>query len=220
MKVYDEKHLKNIVLLGTPKSGKTLLAEDMVFEASITHRRGSIEANNTLSDYHDIEHERGNSVFATSMHTEWHDFKINIIDTPGFDDFIGEIVSSIRVADTCVMVINAQHGVEVGTDLIWGYANEFKKPMIFAVNQVDHPKADFDSALQSLQSHYGSAITLVQYPLQQGENFSGIIDLLKMQLYQFPAEGGKPQKLPIPEAEREKAERLHNQLIEKAAEND
>src|SRR5260221_13429600 len=118
MKVYDEKHIKNIALLGAPKSGKTLLSEDMIFESGIVRRRGTIEGKNTVSDYHEIEQERGNSVFATVMHTEWRDYKINIIDTPGFDDFAGEMVSSLRVADTCVMVINAQHGMEVGTK--WG----------------------------------------------------------------------------------------------------
>ena len=145
MKIYDEKHIKNIVLLGAPKAGKTLLAEDMVFEAGITRRRGTIDGKNTVSDFHEIEQERGNSVFASSMHTEWRDYKINIIDTPGFDDFIGEMVSSVRVADTCVMVINAQHGVEIGTELIWNYVDRFQKPVIFAINQVDHPKSDFDT---------------------------------------------------------------------------
>ena len=134
MKIYDEKHIKNIVLLGAPKAGKTLLAEDMIFEAGITHRRGTIDGKNTVSDFHEIEQERGNSVFASSMHTEWRDYKINIIDTPGFDDFIGEMIASVRVADTCVMVINAQYGVEVGTELIWNYIDRFQKPVIFAVN--------------------------------------------------------------------------------------
>jgi elongation factor G len=217
MKVYDEKHLKNVVLLGAPKAGKTLLAEDMIFEAGITHRRGTIEGRNTISDYHEIEHERGNSVFATPLHTEWQDYKINIIDTPGFDDFIGEIVSSARVADTCVMVINAQHGVEVGTELIW---DRFNKPTIFAVNQVDHPKSDFEAALASLQERYGSPVTQMQYPLNQGESFNAIIDLLKMVMYKFPVDGGKPKKLAIPDSEKEKAEKLHNILVEKAAEND
>lgn len=151
MKIYDEKHLKNIVLLGAPKAGKTLLAEDMIFEAGIVHRRGTIEGKNTVSDFHEIEQERGNSVFASSMHTEWRDYKINIIDTPGFDDFIGEMISAVRVADTCVMVINAQHGVEVGTELIWDYIDQFQKPLIFAINQVDHPKADFENALHTLR---------------------------------------------------------------------
>jgi elongation factor G len=113
MKIYDDKHIKNIALLGAPKSGKTLLAEDMLFEAGIIHRRGTIEGKNTVSDYHEIEQERGNSVFATCLHTEWKDYKINVIDTPGFDDFAGEMIASLRVADTCILVINAQHSVEV-----------------------------------------------------------------------------------------------------------
>lgn len=220
MKVYDDKHIKNIVLLGAPKAGKTLLAEDMTFEAGITHRRGTIEGKNTVSDYHEIEHERGNSVFATALHTEWKDYKINIIDTPGFDDFVGEIISSTRVADTCVMVINAQHGVEVASELIWNYIGRFNKPTIFAINQVDHPKADFDSALLSLKERFGSAVTQMQYPYNEGEDFNAIIDLLKMVMYKFPVDGGKPRKLAIPDSEKEKADRLHNELVEKAAEND
>ena len=220
MKVYDDKHIKNIVLLGAPKAGKTLLAEDMTFEAGITHRRGTIEAKNTVSDYHDIEHERGNSVFATPLHTEWKDYKINIIDTPGFDYFIGEIISSTRVADTCVMVINAQHGVEVATELIWNYVDRFNKPTIFAINQIDHPKSDFESSLAALRTRYGGAVTQMQYPLNEGEDFNAIIDLLKMVMYKFPVDGGKPKKLPIPDSEKEKADRLHNELVEKAAEND
>ncbi len=220
MKVYDEKHIKNIVLLGAPKAGKTLLAEDMIFEAGITRRRGTIEGKNTVSDFHEIEQERGNSVFASSMHTEWRDYKINIIDTPGFDDFIGEMISSVRVADTCVIVINAQHGVEIGTELIWNYVDQFQKPVIFAINQVDHPKSDFDSALASLKDKFGNAVLQMQYPVTQGENFNEIIDLLKMVMYRFPSEGGKPEKLAIPEHEKQRAESLHNELVEKAAEND
>ena len=220
MKVYDDKHIKNIVLLGAPKSGKTLLAEDMIYEAGIIHRRGTIEGKNTVSDYHDIEQEKGNSVFATPLHTEWHDYKINIIDTPGFDDFCGEMISSIRVADTCVVTINAQHGVEVGTELIWNYIENFDKPVIFAVNQLDHPKSNFDDALQALRNRFGSAVTQMQYPVAEGENFNAIIDLLKMVMYRFPTEGGKPEKLAIPASETERANQLHNELVEKAAEND
>ncbi|MBS1977591.1 MAG: elongation factor G [Bacteroidetes bacterium] len=220
MKIYDDKHIKNIVLLGAPKAGKTLLAEDMLFEAGITHRRGTIEGKNTVSDYHEVEQERGNSVFATCLHTEWKDYKINIIDTPGFDDFAGEMIASLRVADTCVIVTNAQHGVEVGTELIWDYVKKFDKPVIFAVNQVDHPKGDFENALASLKKSFGPAVTQMQYPANQGENFNSIIDLLKMVMYKFPADGGKPEKLPIPDSEKEKANKLHNELVEKAAEND
>ncbi len=220
MKIYDDKHIKNIALLGAPKSGKTLLAEDMLFEAGITHRRGTIEGKNTISDYHEIEQERGNSVFATPLHTEWKDYKINIIDTPGLDDFAGEMIASLRVADTCVMAIHASHGVEIGTQLIWNYAEEFNKPVIFAINQIDHPKADFENSLASLKEHFGAKVTQMQYPVNQGADFNAIIDLLKMVLYRFPADGGKPEKLPIPIDEKEKADRLHNELVEKAAEND
>jgi elongation factor G len=220
MKIYDDKHLKNIVLLGAPKTGKTLLAEDMIYEAGIIHRRGTIEGRNTVSDYHEIEQERGNSVFATPLHTEWRDYKINIIDTPGFDDFAGEMIASIRVADTCVVVINAQHGVEVGTELIWNYIENFDKPVIFAINQLDHPKSSYDNALNSLRERFGPAVTQMQYPVNQGEGFDCIVDLLKMVMYKFPAEGGKPEKLSIPPSEIEEANMLHNELVEKAAEND
>lgn len=220
MKVYDDNHLKNIVLLGAPKTGKTLLAEDMIYEAGIIHRRGTIEGRNTVSDYHEIEQERGNSVFATPLHTEWRDYKINIIDTPGFDDFAGEMIASIRVADTCVIVINAQHGVEVGTELIWNYVEDFRKPVIFAINQLDHPKSSYDHALNSLRERFGTAVIQMQYPVNQGENFDCIIDLLKMVMYKFPPEGGRPEKHPIPTSEIEEANMLHNELVEKAAEND
>jgi elongation factor G len=220
MKVFDAKHIKNIVLLGAAKSGKTTLAETMLFEAGLINRRGSVENKNTISDYHEIEHERGNSVYATAMHTEWRDYKINVIDTPGLDDFIGEIISSVRVADTCVLLINAQHGIEVGTELIWNYADRYQKPVILAINQLDHPKSNFDQTLESMKNRFGSAATLMQYPVNQGEGFDSIIDLLKMTMYKFPPEGGKPEKLPIPEEEKERAQALHNELVEKAAEND
>lgn len=220
MKVFDEKHIKNIVLLGSSKSGKTTLAETMLFEAGLINRRGTVENKNTVSDYHEIEHERSGSVYATSLHTEWRNYKINIIDTPGLDDFIGEIASSVRVADTCVFLINAQHGVEVGTELIWNYIDQFAKPTIFVFNQLDHPKSNFETSLESAKNQFGSAVTLMQYPLNEGANFNGIIDLLKMKYYKFSEQGGKPEKLPIPESETEKANRLHNELVEKAAEND
>ena len=220
MKIFDEKHIKNIVLLGCSKSGKTTLAETMVYEAGLINRRGTVEDKNTVSDYHEIEHERECSVYSTTLHTEWRNYKINIIDTPGLDDFIGEVNSSVRVADTCVFVINAQHGVEIGTELIWNNVDRFAKPTLFAVNQIDHPKSNFESTLASLRNRFGAAVTLMQYPVNEGENFNGIIDLLKMKYYKFPEEGGKPEKLPIPDSEKEKAEALHNELVEKAAEND
>ena len=220
MKIYDDKHIKNVVLVGAPKSGKTTLAEAMLFEAGLINRRGTVEEKNTVSDYHEIEHERGSSVYATSMHTEWKDYKINIIDTPGLDDFIGEVISSLRVADTAVMMLNSENGVEVGTELIWNYVEKFQKPILFAVNHIDHPKSDFDATVESARQRFGNAITIMQYPVNQGESFNAIIDLLNMTMYKFHATGGKPEKLPIPAEEQAKANELHNALVEKAAEND
>jgi elongation factor G len=220
MKSYDEKHIKNIALVGGAKSGKTTLAETMLFEAGLITRRGTIEDKNTISDYHEIEHERGNSVYATTLHTEWRDYKINIIDTPGLDDFIGEVISAVRVCDTAVMLLNAQHGVEVGSELVWNYVDEYKKPTIFVVNQLDHEYANFTQTVDQARDKFGKQITIMQYPVNQGVGFNTIIDLLKMQMYRFPAGGGKPEKLPIPPEEKERAAQLHNELVEHAAEND
>ncbi len=220
MKTYDEKHIKNVVLIGAAKSGKTTLAEDMLFEAGIIPKRGSVEERNTISDYHEVEHARGNSVYATTLHTEWRDYKINIIDTPGLEDFMGEVASSIRVCDTAVMLLHAYNGVEVGTEQIWDYVDRYNKPTILAINQLDHENANYQQVLEQARRFFGPAVTVMQYPVNQGPGFNAIIDLLKMTMYRFPAGGGKPEKLPIPEEEKTQADEWHNTLVEKAAEND
>ena len=219
MKVYDEKHIKNVAFVGAHNSGKTTLAETMLFEAGLLNRRGTVEDHNTVADYHEIEHEREASVFATPLHTEWRNYKINIIDTPGLDDFIGEIASTMRVADSLVTVINAQHGVEVGTEIIWQYINRFSRPTLFVINQIDHPQANFDNSFQSIVDLVGNNAVKVQYPLVM-DGAQCIIDVLKMKMYKFKPEGGKPEKLQIPEDQKELADHLHNELVEKAAEND
>ncbi len=220
MPEFDTSHVKNIVLLGHAGSGKTTLAECMLFEAGIINRRGTIEERNTVGDYHELEQERGNSIFSKLMHTKWKGYKINIIDTPGYDDFTGEVISALRVADTGVMLLNASMGVEVGNDVIWEYTERFKTPMILAVNKLDQDKADFDRTVNQARDHFGPHVTVVQYPLNQGLGFNAIIDVLKMTMYKFPMEGGKPEKLPIPEEEREKANKLHQDLVEAVAVND
>jgi elongation factor G len=216
----DPAHVKNIVLLGHAGSGKTTLAECMLFEAGLTTRRGTVEEKNTVADFYELEQERGNSIFSKLLHTEWRGYKINIIDTPGYDDFVGEVLSALRVADTGVMLLNASFGVEVGADIIWQYTEKFHTPMIFAVNKIDQDKADFDKTVAQAKEHFGRNVVVVQYPLNQGLEFNSIIDVLRMTMYEFPAEGGKPKKLPIPDAEKEKADRLHKELIEAIAEND
>jgi elongation factor G len=220
MTSFDTSHVKNIVLLGHAGSGKTTLAECMLFEAGLTTRRGTVEEKNTVSDFYELEHERGNSVFSKLLHTQWRGYKINILDTPGYDDFAGEVLSALRVADTGVMLLNACFGVEVGTDIIWEYTERFKTPMILAVNKLDQDKADFDKTVAQAKDHFGRNVVVVQYPLNQGLEFNAIIDVLRMTMYRFGPEGGKPEKLPIPADQQARADQLHKELIEAIAEND
>lgn len=216
----QSKNIRNVALMGHSGSGKTSLIEAMLFESGAIKRIGNVESQNTISDYTNIEQERGNSLFSTLMHVNWKDSKINIIDTPGSDDFVGEIASSLKVADTALMVINSAHGVEVGTEIIWEYVRENKTPTVFVVNQVDHDKSDYDRALEQAQSRFGNKVLPVQYPLNQGTGFTTIVDALRMTMYQFGPDGGKPEKVEIPEAEMGKAQTMHNALVEAAAEND
>lgn len=217
---FDTSHVKNIVLLGHSGSGKTTLAECMLFEAGLISRRGSIAEKNTVGDYHELEQDRGNSIFSKLLHSKWRGYKINIIDTPGYDDFVGEVISALRVADTGIMLLNAEMGVEVGTDIIWEYTEKFKTPMIFAVNKLDDDNADFDRTVQEAKAHFGNNVVVVQYPVQQGSGFHEIIDVLRMTMYKFRDTGGKPEKLPIPDSEKEKADELHRALVEAIASND
>lgn len=220
MPEFDTSHVKNIVLLGHAGSGKTTLAECMLYEAGIITRRGSIAERNTTGDYHELEQERGNSIFSKLLHTKWRGYKINIIDTPGYDDFVGEVISALRVADTGVMLLNAVMGVEVGTDIIWEYTEQFKTPMIFAVNKLDDDNADFDKTIREAKSHFGSKVVMVQYPRQIGAGFHEVVDVLNMVMYKFKEGGGKPDKLPIPDDEKSRADELHKELIEAIASND
>lgn len=217
---YDTNNIRNVVLLGHPGSGKTTLAECMLFEAGALSRRGSSTAGNTVSDYTNLEKERGNSVFSALLHANWKDSKINIIDTPGYDDFVGEVISSLKVADTGVMLLNARSGVEVGSELIWEYIESFKTPALFAINHLDHEKADYDNTLEQAIARFGNKVIPVQYPLNPGRDFNTIVDALRMTLYVFPEDGGKPTKEAIPAEEMDRAMELHNALVEAAAEND
>lgn len=220
MAEFDTSHVKNIVLLGHAGSGKTSLAECMLYEAGLINRMGTIAEHNTTGDYHELEQERGNTIFSKLMHTKWRGYKINIIDTPGYDDFAGEVISALRVADTGVILLNAAAGVEVGADIIWQYTEQFKTPSIFAVNHLDDDNADFDKTVAEAKNHFGPNVVVVQYPVQQGAGFHQIIDVLRMTMYKFKDAGGKPEKMPIPDAEKERADTLHKELIEAIASND
>ncbi|MCU4173660.1 elongation factor G [Carboxylicivirga sp. N1Y90] len=220
MKVYQADQIKNLALLGSSGSGKTTLAEAMLFEGGVISRRGDIENNSTVSDYNRVEHEYGYSVFSSVLFTEYQNRKFNFIDCPGSDDFIGGAITSLNVTDTALMLLNTTQGVEVGTENLFRYTEEYSKPVIFVMNQLDHEKANYEQTLENAIDAFGSKVVVVQYPVTVGEGFNAVIDVLKMKMYQWGADGGEPQILEIPDDQKDKANELHNTLVEAAAEND
>jgi elongation factor G len=220
MKIYQTNEIKNIALLGSAGSGKTTLAEAMVYEAGIIKRRGSVEGKNTMSDYFPVEQEYGYSVFSTVFHVEWNNKKLNIIDCPGSDDFVGGAITALNVTDQAVILINGQYGPEVGTQNAFRYTDKLQKPVIFLVNQLDKENCDFDTILTSMKEIYGDKCVPVQYPIATGPNFNAVIDVLLMKKYSWKPEGGAPIIEDIPAEEMEKAKELHAALVEAAAAND
>ena len=220
MRVYQTNEIKNIALLGSAGSGKTTLAESLLFGSGIIKRRGTVEAKNTVSDYFPVEQEYGYSVFSTVFHVEWNNKKLNIIDCPGSDDFVGGAITALNVTDQAVILINGQYGPEVGTQNVFRYTEKLKKPVIFLINQLDSEKCDFDNVVSAMHDIYGSKCVQVQYPVQTGPGFNTIIDVLLMKKYSWPAEGGMPVIEDIPAEEMDKAMELHKTLVEAAAEND
>ena len=217
MKNYSAKELKNIVLIGAPGAGKTTLAEAMAFEGKVIDRRGSIENNNTISDNTDIEHEYKRSIYSTTLFTEFMDRKLNIIDCPGSDDFCGSLFSAFKVGDVGVMVLNAQNGWEVGSELQSRYARILNKPLIGVINQLDGDKANYDATIEGIRANSSVKPVIVQYPVNQGAGFDSFIDVLMMKLYKFVDENGKREEHPIPESEMERAQALNQELAEAAA---
>ena len=220
MKVYQTNEIKNIALLGNDGSGKTTLTESLLFESGIIKRRGRITAKNTVSDYFPVEQEYGYSVFSTVYHVEWNGKKLNIIDCPGSDDFVGAAITALNVTDTAILLLNGQYGPEVGTQNHFRYTEKLGKPVIFLVNQLDNEKCDYDNVLEQLRSIYGSKVVPVQNPLETGPNFHELIDVLLMKKYSWGPEGGAPTIEEIPDSEKEKALEMHKALVEAAAEND
>ncbi|MBP3214005.1 MAG: elongation factor G [Bacteroidaceae bacterium] len=220
MKVYQTNEIKNIALLGNDGAGKTTLTEALLYEAGIISRRGRITAKNTVSDYFPVEQEYGYSVFSTVFHVEWNGKKLNIIDCPGADDFVGAAMTALHVTDTALLLINGQYGPEVGTQNHFRYTEKLGKPVIFLVNQLDSEKCDYHQVLDSLISIYGSKVVPIQYPLNEGPNFNSLIDVLLMKKYSWKPEGGEPIIEDIPAEEMEKAMEMHRALVEAAAEND
>ena len=220
MKVYQTNEIKNIALLGSSGSGKTTLVEAMLFESGVIKRRGSVAAKNTVSDYFPVEQEYGYSVFSTVLHVEWNNKKLNIIDCPGSDDFVGSTVTALNVTDTAIILLNGQYGVEVGTQNHFRYTEKLNKPVIFLVNQLDNEKCDYDNILEQLKEAYGSKVVPIQYPIATGPGFNALIDVLLMKKYSWKPDGGAPTIEDIPAEEMDKAMEMHKALVEAAAEND
>ena len=220
MKVYQTQDIRNIALIGGNRTGKTTLAETMAFHGGVISRRGTVEDKNTLSDYREVELERQQSIQSSVIYSEFENTKFNMIDCPGFDDFVGEVIGALRVAETAVMVINAQNGVDVGAETQWRWTKKMHTPVVFAVNQLDHEKANFDETLRELKHNFGGSVLPLQYPVNAGVGFDSVIDLLQKKLLKFPVGGGKMIVEEIPASEADKAEEMHAALIEAAAEND
>ena len=220
MKVYKSNEIKNIALLGNDGSGKTTLTEALLFESGVIKRRGRITAKNTVSDYFPVEQDYGYSVFSTVFHVEWNNKKLNIIDCPGSDDFVGAALTALNVTDTAVLLINGGRGPEVGTQNHFRYTEELGKPVVFLVNQLDDEACDYDTVTEDLQSIYGTKAVVVQYPVKTGPDFNSLIDVLLMKKLTWGPDGGKPTIEDIPAEEADKAQELHKLLVEAAAEND
>ena len=220
MKVYNSHEIKNIALLGNDGSGKTTLTEALLFECGQIKRRGRITAKNTVSDYFPVEQDYGYSVFSTVFHTEWNNKKLNIIDCPGSDDFVGAAMTALNVTDTALLLINGQFGPEVGTQNHFRYTEKLQKPVIFLVNQLDNENCDYEKVVEDLRSIYGNKVVPVQYPVKTGPDFCELIDVILMKKLKWEAEGGEPTIEDIPAEEKERAEAMHKDLVEAAAEND
>ena len=220
MKVYGTHNIKNIALLGNDGSGKTTLTEALLFESGQIARRGRITMKNTVSDYFPVEQDYGYSVFSTVFHVEWNGKKLNIIDCPGSDDFVGAALTALNVTDTALLLINGQYGPEVGTQNHFRYTEKLNKPVIFLVNQLDDEKCDYNNIIEQLQTIYGTKAIPVQYPVKTGPDFNSVIDVILMKKLTWGSEGGRPTIEDIPAEEQERAMELHKALVEAAAEND
>ncbi len=220
MKVYKASEIRNIALIGGAKSGKTTMAEAMLLEGKVVNRKGIIEDKNTVSDYKPIEQEREHSVHSALLHTFYDNKKINLLDVPGFADYVGETIAALNVADTALLMVNAQAGVEATTETAWRQTVAANSPVVFVMNQLDHHAANFDDAVNSVKEYFGDKATIVQYPVNAGENFDTIIDLVLMKQMKYKIGGGEAEISDIPDSEMAKAEDLHLKLIENAAEGD
>ena len=220
MKQYSTSDIRNVVLIGSSKSGKTTLSEAMLFEGKVVDRRGTVEGKNTVSDNTEFEQTNQKSVNATPLYAEVLNKKFNIIDAPGSDDFCGGAISAFKVVESAVLVVNAQQGAEVGTQIFSRYADQYGVPLVVAVNQLDTEKANWDRVIESLKEIYGPKIVQIQFPVDPGVNFKSFVDVLTMKYYVYKDANGTVEEQEIPAQYADEAATLHQELMEKAAEGD
>ena len=221
MKDFQTAQIRNIGLGGHGSSGKTILSEALLFNLKEISRIGSIEQGSTISDYNEDEINRQISLNTALMHGVWREHKINILDTPGYSDFFGEVVGAMRVVDTEFIVVSAASGVEVGTEQVWNEAKKQKVPRFFIINKLDRENLNFDQVYEGLVESFGHQVVLAQFPVETGPNFDSIIDLFRMKMLKFAKDGsGNFTEEDIPAGLADKAEELHLKLIEAVAESD
>ena len=218
MKVYQTSDIRNIALVGGAKSGKTSMAEAMAFCGGLINRRGSVDTKNTISDYRDIELDRKYSVETSLMYTEFGGKKINILDVPGFADYQGELAAALNVVEAAVVVVNAQSGVEVGTEVAYRYSTKLGTPMIFVVNHLDAEKANFDDSVNQLKDFFGGKCTVLQFPTNPGLGFNQIVDIVSNKMYTF--KDGNATEEEIPASYADKPAEKRTALVEEAAADD
>ena len=220
-KEYTTDKIRNIAFIGHGGSGKTTLSEAVLLTSGTSTRFGRVDDGSTVSDYHPDEIERKISINASLLHCDWESHKLNILDTPGYSDFTGEVISSLRVSDIAAVLLKAVEGTEVGTEIVWNYTKRYNTPILFIVNKLDNENAEFDHAFSTAKNRFGADVTLVQFPANQGLTFDSIIDVLKMKMLKYNRDGsGKFTESDIPAEFKEKADHLHEELIEKIAETD
>ena len=220
MKEYSTKDIRNVVLIGSSKSGKTTLSEAMLYEGKVVDRRGTVEGKNTVSDNTEFEQTNQKSVYATPLYAEFMNTKFNIIDAPGSDDFCGGAISAFKVYESAILTVNSQQGVEVGTEIFARYADQYEKPVVVAVNQLDTEKANWEHTRDTLKEAFGKKVVFAQFPVNPGPGFDGFVDVITMKFYHFTDENGKFEESDIPAQYADEAEELHMELVEKAAEGD
>ncbi len=213
---YEMEKIRNVAFFGHGDSGKTSLAEAMLFNTGVIKRMGRVDEGNTMGDFEPDEQKRGISVSATPLVMEWNGFKINLLDTPGFADFIGEVTSALRVIDGAVFVVSAVAGVEVQTEIIWKMASEFGYPRIVFINKMDRENASFQRCLEQLQQIYGSSVVPFQLPIGEEHDFRGVVDLVTGKAYAYG--NGEAEETEVPEAMAETVQAARDKVIEGAAE--